>query len=75
MNTAAPFINSLANGTSGISGQVAYANAYLNAASADHPSEPNYIWAEAGTNFGVSNDDNPYHTDCTRTPFRPPIST
>ena len=64
-NPAAPFINSLVNGTSGISDQVAYANAYINAAVGDHPSEPNYIWAEAGTNFGVNNDDNPYHNDCT----------
>jgi hypothetical protein len=64
-NPAAPFINGLVNGTSGISDQVAYANAYINAAVGDHPSEPNYIWAEAGTNFGVNNDDNPYHADCT----------
>jgi hypothetical protein len=63
-NPAAPFINSLANGTSGISKQVAYANMYINAAPGDHPSEPNYIWAEAGTNFGVNNDDDPYHADC-----------
>ena len=27
-------------------------------------SEPNYIWAEAGTNFGIHNDDTPYHADC-----------
>jgi hypothetical protein len=64
-NPAAPFINGLVNGTSGISDQVAFANAYINAAVGDHPSEPNYIWAEAGTNFGVNNDDNPYHADCT----------
>src|SRR5262249_5526497 len=25
-----------------------------------HPSEPNYIWSEAGTNFGVLNDNEPY---------------
>jgi phosphatidylinositol-3-phosphatase len=25
-----------------------------------HPSEPNYIWQEAGTNFGVLNDNDPY---------------
>jgi phosphatidylinositol-3-phosphatase len=24
-----------------------------------HPSEPNYLWLEAGTNFGVTNDNNP----------------
>jgi hypothetical protein len=64
-NPAAPFLNSLVNGTSGISDQVAYANAYINAGVGIHPSEPNYIWAEAGTNFGVNNDDDPYHTDCT----------
>jgi hypothetical protein len=64
-NPAAPFINSLVNGTSGISNQVAYAKGYINAAVGDHPSEPNYMWAEAGTNFGVNNDDDPYHTDCT----------
>jgi hypothetical protein len=66
-NPNAPFINSLVNGTSPISSQVAYASAYHNAmATADgdnphiHPSEPNYIWAEAGTNFGVANDNDPY---------------
>ena len=64
-NPAAPFINSLVNGTSGISNQVAYANAYINAGPGIHPSEPNYIWAEAGTNFGVNNDDDPYRADCT----------
>lgn len=25
-----------------------------------HPSEPNYLWAEAGTNFGVQNDADPF---------------
>src|SRR6185295_7414127 len=48
MNPAAPFTNSLVNGASGISGQVAYANGYINAGIGVHPSEPNYIWAEAG---------------------------
>jgi len=24
-----------------------------------HPSEPNYLWLEAGTNFGILNDDDP----------------
>lgn len=72
----APFINALVNGTArafidgqveNISSQVAYATAYHNVlASASgknphiHPSEPNYLWAEAGTNFGVRNDDDPY---------------
>ena len=58
-NPNAPFINSLVNGASGISDQVAYANNYINAAPGNHPSEPNYIWAEAGTNFNVNNDNDP----------------
>src|SRR5262249_5414111 len=75
-NTSAPFINSLVDGTAWvdidgrsqhISEQVAYASAYHNVlATANgsnphiHPSEPNYIWAEAGTNFGVANDNDPF---------------
>jgi len=63
-NPAAPFVNGLVDGTSGISDQVAFATHYINAGVGVHPSEPNYIWAEAGQNFGVVNDDNPYHSDC-----------
>ena len=75
-NPAAPFINSLVNGAAfavvgnrvvNISEQVAYAKNYRNVlatASGNnphiHPSEPNYIWAEAGTNFGVLNDNDPF---------------
>jgi len=75
-NPAAPFINSLVNGTGqvtigsqtvNISDQVAYAAAYHNVLATPtgnnthiHPSEPNYIWAEAGTNFGIANDNDPY---------------
>jgi len=60
-NPAAPFINSLVNGTAvaivdgqevNISRQVAYATAYHNVLATPggnnpdiHPSEPNYIWA------------------------------
>ncbi len=72
----APFINSLADGTASatidgkkvdISKQVAYAAAYHNVLATEsgqnthiHPSEPNYIWAEAGSNLGVFNDNDPY---------------
>ena len=75
-NTNAPFINSLVNGTAyalingslvNVSEQVAYATAYHNVLATPsgnnpsiHPSEPNYIWAEAGTNFGIFNDHDPY---------------
>jgi hypothetical protein len=64
MNPYAPFINSLVDGSSGITSQVAYANNYINAGVGVHPSEPNYIWAEAGSNLGIFNDNQPYHTDC-----------
>jgi len=72
----APFINSLVNGTGvafvdghleNISKHVAYATAYHNVLATPsgnnphiHPSEPNYLWAEAGTNFGILDDDDPY---------------
>jgi hypothetical protein len=75
-NPAAPFINSLVNGTAqafirgrlvNISKQVSYAAAYHNVLATPngnnphiHPSEPNYLWAEAGTNFGVFSDADPY---------------
>ncbi|HTM15473.1 MAG TPA: alkaline phosphatase family protein [Terracidiphilus sp.] len=75
-NPANPFINSLVNGTAvawingkpvNISQHTAYAMSYHNVLATQsgsnphiHPSEPNYIWAEAGTNFGIANDADPY---------------
>jgi phosphatidylinositol-3-phosphatase len=75
-NPNAPFINSLVNGTAfavvngrvvRISEQVAYAANYHSVLATPsgnnphiHPSEPNYLWAEAGTNFGVLNDNDPF---------------
>jgi hypothetical protein len=75
-NPNAPFINSLVNGTAwawvdgrlqNISQHVAYATQYHNVLATEsgnnphiHPSEPQYLWAEAGTNFGILNDDDPY---------------
>jgi phosphatidylinositol-3-phosphatase len=66
-NPNAPYINSLVDGTSDISDQVAYAANYHNVLATPnganphiHPSEPNYLWAEAGDNFGVLNDNDPF---------------
>jgi phosphatidylinositol-3-phosphatase len=75
-NPNAPFINSLVNGTAiavingsvvNISKQLSYATAYHNVLATPsgnnpsiHPSEPNYLWSEAGTNFGIFNDNDPY---------------
>jgi hypothetical protein len=65
-NVAAPFINSLVNGTSGISSQVAYAANYQNAGQGVHPSEPNYVWAEAGqAENSVGTDADPFAANCT----------
>jgi len=66
LNPAAPFINSLVSGTSGISDQVAYATNYQAAMLGLHPSEPNYVWAESGQAFDtLGTDDDPYHANCT----------
>jgi hypothetical protein len=75
-NPNAPFINSLVNGTAtayldgqvvNISKNVAYAAAYHNVLATPggnnahiHPSEPNYFWAEGGTNYNIFNDNDPY---------------
>ena len=66
-NPNAPYINSLVNGTNVASRQVAFATNYRNVLATAggnnphiHPSEPNYIWAEAGTNFTVNNDADPF---------------
>ena len=59
-NPAAPYINSLVTPGNPNAAQVSYASNYLNTATGVHPSEPNYIWAEAASNFGNANDNDPY---------------
>ncbi len=51
----------------GITAGVSYASAYHSVLSTPtgspvsiHPSEPNYVWQEAGSNYGVLNDNDPY---------------
>ena len=58
-NPAAPYVNSLATPGHPNAAQVSYATHYYNAARGLHPSEPNYIWSEAGTDFGVDTDKDP----------------
>lgn len=58
-NPAAPYLNSLITPGNSNAVQVSYATAYYNAAIHDHPSEPNYVWAEAGTDFGAHTDADP----------------
>jgi hypothetical protein len=51
-NPSAPYINQT------LLPQAAHAEQYFNPAN-NHPSLPNYIWIEAGTNFGVLDDRSP----------------
>jgi phosphatidylinositol-3-phosphatase len=66
-NPAAPFLNSLIDPNSPTSYDVSYTNHCYNDLATPsgvnpsiHPSEPNYIWLEGGSNFGVTNDSDPY---------------
>jgi hypothetical protein len=61
-NPAAPYINSLVTPGNANAAQVSYASAYYNAGVGVHPSEPNYVWAEAGTDFGFHSDADPSTT-------------
>lgn len=56
-SASAPYINTV------LLPQASYATQYFNPPGI-HPSEPNYIWLEAGDNFGVL-DDNIHHLDVT----------
>jgi hypothetical protein len=51
-NPSAPYINKT------LLPQASFAQQYYNPPG-NHPSEPNYIWLEAGTNFGIRNDNSP----------------
>jgi len=66
-NPAAPFINSLIDPNNPMSADVSYTNNCFNVLATEsgnnpsiHPSEPNYIWQEGGSNFGVTGDADPY---------------
>ena len=58
-NPAAPFINSLITPGNSNAVHVSYATDYLNTGTGVHPSEPNYVWAEAGSDFGFHSDADP----------------
>ncbi len=51
-NPSAPYINKT------LLPMASYAQQYYNPPG-NHPSEPNYLWLEAGTNFGIDNDSPP----------------
>jgi hypothetical protein len=51
-SSSAPYINEV------LLPQASHAEQYYNPPG-NHPSEPNYLWLEAGTNFGITDDNNP----------------
>lgn len=59
-NVAAPYLNSLMTPGNPNAAQTSWASNYYNVAPGVHPSLPNYLWQEAGTNFGVANDNQPF---------------
>jgi phosphatidylinositol-3-phosphatase len=59
-NPAAPFQKSLITPGDPNAAQTSYASNYQNAGVGIHPSLPNYIWSEAGSNLGVTNDNPPF---------------
>jgi hypothetical protein len=78
-NPAAPYVNSLATPGNPNAAEVSYATAYHNVLATPsgnnpsiHPSEPNYIWQEAGSNFGIFNDNDPYEPVVGPPPVPPP---
>jgi phosphatidylinositol-3-phosphatase len=58
-NAAAPYINSLMTPGNPNAAYTSYATNMTNVAPGVHPSEPNYIWENAGSNFGVATDADP----------------
>jgi hypothetical protein len=70
-NPAALYINSLVTPGNPNAAQTSYASNYLNAGAGIHPSEPNYIWSEAGSNLGVFNDNDPFQVPGAQIKRRP----
>jgi hypothetical protein len=59
-NPAMPYMNSLMTPGNPNATQTSWAGNYTSVGASVHPSLPNYLWQEAGTNFGVQNDNMPY---------------
>jgi hypothetical protein len=66
-NAAAPYINSLITPGNPNAKYVSYCTAYHNVLSvyngtgpSIHPSEPNYVWMESGSNLSKLDDNDPY---------------
>ena len=58
-NAAAPYLNSLVTPGNSNAVQTSYAVNYYNSGVNVHPSEPNYVWHEAASDFGFDADTDP----------------
>lgn len=58
-NSAAPYLNSLVTPGNSNAQYTSYFSNMTNVAPGVHPSEPNYIWENGGSNFGVAADSDP----------------
>jgi len=58
-NPAASYMNSLITPGNANAQYVSYFSAMTNVGTGIHPSEPNYIWQNGGSNFGVASDADP----------------
>jgi hypothetical protein len=66
-SSAAPYLNSLVTPGNANAAQVSYCSCYHNvlalpggALTSIHPSEPNYVWMENGSNESKADDNDPY---------------
>ncbi len=66
-NPAAPFLNSLMTPGNPNAAQTSWASNYTNVAAGVHPSEPNYVWQEAGLH-GPLNDADPFPNNIVNAP-------
>jgi hypothetical protein len=66
-NPAAPYLNSLITPGNPNAAQTSWASNYLNVAPGIHPSEPNYVWQEAGVP-GTLNDADPFPNNIVNAP-------
>ena len=66
-NPAAPYLNSLMTPGNPHARQTSFTSNYLNAAPGIHPSEPNYVWQEAGLT-GPLNDADPFPNNIVNAP-------
>jgi len=58
-NPAASYLNSLITPGNANAQYVSYFSHMTNVGTGIHPSEPNYIWQNGGSNFGVASDGDP----------------